>query len=199
MNRKHIKPTENKILNGRRQALIQSSSKRSNNMKSINRRTLLTLATVATLMPQLASAHDDKEHIIELMKGIFDKPENPLAVAPVVVRGDNAIAGWAQGGKGGRALLWRKDGAWAIRLCSGASLKDAKMLEGAGFSAEDAKAMVDEVVAEEAKLEPTLVAQFDLFEGTVDMSGGAGHQHGQADQGHGAHKAHKHGEEAQSQ
>jgi periplasmic copper chaperone A len=174
-------------------------------MKKINRRTLLALAGLAALMPHAAMAHDDNEHIIELMKGIFDKPDNPLAVAPVVVRGDNAIAGWAQGGKGGRALLWRKHGTWAIRLCSGASLKDAKMLEGAGFSAEDAKAMVDEVVAEEAKLEPTLVAQFDLFEGTVDMSGGGAHgeagqgqaSHGQA--GHGAHKEENHGAETQSQ
>jgi periplasmic copper chaperone A len=159
-------------------------------MKTINRRTWLTLAAAAVLVPKPVLAHEDKHQIVVLMKSIFDTPDNPLAVAPVVVRGDNAIAGWAQGDKGGRALLWRKDGKWDIRLCSGASLKDAKMLEGAGFSTEDAKSMIDELVAEEAKMDQKVVAMFDLFEGTVDMSG---------QKGHGTHKAHKHGAETQSQ
>jgi hypothetical protein len=54
----------------------------------------------------------------DTMKGMFDTPENPLSVEPVVVLGDNAIAGWVQGERGGRALLWRVDGQWEIRLCS---------------------------------------------------------------------------------
>jgi hypothetical protein len=153
----------------------------------MTRRTCLSLAALSLIFPRPALAHDDREHIIEVMKGLFDNPENPLTVAPVVVRSDNAIAGWAQGGRGGRALLWRKDGSWQIRLCSGAPLKDAKMLEGAGIAAGDAKALVEELLAEEAKLDSKLVVLFDLFEGTVDMSG---------QQGHGAHK---HGTETQSQ
>jgi hypothetical protein len=145
----------------------------------LTRRTVFGLALLPVL-PLVAYAHnhEDKDQIIHLMKSIFDKPDNPLAVAPVVVRGDDAIAGWSQGGRGGRALLWRKDGAWQIRLCSGASLKDPKMLEGAGFTPENAKAMTEELLAEEAKLGPSIVAQFDLFEGTVDMSGHGAHNHG---------------------
>jgi periplasmic copper chaperone A len=158
-------------------------------MMTVTRRNLFVLSLLP-FMSSAAFAHDDKEQIAHLMKSIFDKPDNPLAVAPVVVRGDDAIAGWSQGGKGGRALLWRKEGAWQIRLCSGASLKDAKMLERAGFSTEDAKSMVDELVAEEAKMDQKVVAMFDLFEGTVDMSG---------QKAHGTHKAHKHGAETQSQ
>ncbi|MEQ1523278.1 MAG: copper uptake system-associated protein, partial [Aestuariivirga sp.] len=165
----------------------KTKSKWRMNMKTINRRTWLALSAATVLFSKPVSAHDDKEHIIGLMKSIFDTPENPLAVTPVVVRGDNAIASWAQGGKGGRALLWRKDDKWDIRLCSGAPLKDAKMLEGAGISAEDAKSMTAELIAEEAKLDPQVAAQFDLFEGTVDMSGQTGHG------------AHKHGAETQSQ
>lgn len=161
-------------------------------MMKLNRRGLFGLS-ILPFLSVVATAHDDKEQITNLMKSIFDKPEDPLAVAPVVVRGDDAIAGWSQGDKGGRALLWRKVGGWQIRLCSGASLKDAKMLEGAGFSPENAKAMTDELLAEEAKLDPVLVSRFDLFEGTVDMSG-----HG-AEGGHSAHKngTHKHGTETQ--
>jgi hypothetical protein len=151
------------------------------------RRAVLFALALSPLLPLPATAHDDAEHIIHLMKGIFDTPDNPLAVAPVVVKGDNAVAGWSQGDKGGRALLWRKDGEWEIRLCSGAGLKDAKMLEGAGISAADAEAITTELLAAEAKMDQAIVARFDQFEGTVDMSGQAGHG------------THKHGSETKSQ
>ena len=159
-------------------------------MMKTNRRVAAFGLLMTPFLAVHAQAHDDTEHIVALMKSMFDTPDNPLAVAPVVVRVDNAIAGWSQGDKGGRALLWRKDGAWQIRLCSGAGLKDPKMLEGAGISTEDAKAMTDQLIAEEAKLDQAVVAKYNLFEGIVEMSGEAGQ---------GGHGAHKHSTETQSQ
>jgi hypothetical protein len=58
----------------------------------------------------------------------FDKPEAPLIVEPIVVQGDLAVAGWAQGEMGGRALLRRKGTAWQLALCSGDALKQAAAL-----------------------------------------------------------------------
>ena len=36
---------------------------------------------------------------------MFNQPNNPLKINPIVVENDYAIAGWSQGDKGGRALL----------------------------------------------------------------------------------------------
>ena len=159
-------------------------------MLTLTRRAALLGIALTASFSAMAHAHDDNEHIIGLMKSMFDKPDNPLSVTPVVVRGDNAIASWSQGEMGGRALLWKKDGEWQIRLCSGAGLKDAKMLEGAGISAEDAKAMAEELLAGEAKLDQALVAKYDSFQGIVDMSG---------DAQNGGHAGHKHGTDTQGQ
>jgi hypothetical protein len=38
---------------------------------------------------------------------MFDKPNETLSVGPVVVSGNHAVADWAQGDMGGRALLRR--------------------------------------------------------------------------------------------
>ena len=130
-------------------------------------------------IPTMALAQDDKGHIIHLMKGMFDTPDSPLLVEPVVVRGDNAIASWIQGDKGGRALLWRVHGEWQVRLCSGDGLKNAGMLVGANISPEDARAMVDELTALESAMDPSAVKKFASFEGTVTMDGHGG-QHGHA-------------------
>lgn len=150
-------------------------------MKTLLNTLALCFLIVAAYLPSTASAHDDKDHIIHLMKGMFETPENPLDVAPVVVRGDNAIAGWVQGEEGGRALLWRQNGEWQIRLCSGDGLKNADMLINVNISAQDAKAMVEELTAAEAAMDPAIVAKFSVFEGTVVMDGAGGqgtHKHG---------------------
>jgi periplasmic copper chaperone A len=145
-------------------------------MKTISRRNVLALGIMLGIMPDYAMAHDDKHAIIHLMKSMFDTPEAPLAVDPVVIAGDNAIAGWVQGDKGGRALLWRTGGEWQIRLCSGDGLKDPQLLENANIPAADARLLVTELTAAEAALDPSVLARFASFEGTVMIEPGAGHQ-----------------------
>jgi hypothetical protein len=145
-------------------------------MASINRRSLVAACIVLGLSSAPAFAADDKHVIVHLMKGMFDTPDNPLTVDPVVVLGNNAIAGWVQGDKGGRALLWRVDGQWQIRLCSGDGLKDPKLLENANISAADAATLVAELTAAEAALDPEVLAKLSSFQGTMMIDPGAGHQ-----------------------
>ena len=152
-------------------------------MMNITRRAVLAASLVLGLLPNVALAHDDQHEIIHLMKGMFDTPENPLSVEPVIVVGDNAIAGWVQGERGGRALLWRVDGQWKIRLCSGDGLKDPKLLEIANISAADAATLASQLAAAEAKLDPAVLAKFSSFEGTMitdPEAGHQGHKHGSA-------------------
>src|SRR5690606_8167080 len=52
---------------------------------------------------------DDSGQIVHIMKAQFDRPEAPLGVDAIVVDGGWAVAGWAQDGKGGRALLKKRE------------------------------------------------------------------------------------------
>ena len=145
-------------------------------MTQITRRTALAASLILGLLPSLTLAHDEAQHeIIHLLKGMFDTPENPLSVEPIVVVGDNAIAGWVQGERGGRALLWRVDGKWQVRLCSGDGLKDPKVLETANISPSDAASLTSKLAVAESKLEATVLAKFSSFEGTMVIDAEAGH------------------------
>ncbi|SMC88722.1 copper uptake system-associated protein [Rhizobium sp. RU36D] len=116
------------------------------------------------------------------LKAMFETEGHPLAVNPVVVSGDWAIAGWAQDGKGGRALLKKKGEGWSIHLCSGDSLKEASALKQIGLPAADAEGLAAKLAEAEKPLDPSLLALFASFEGTVMVEAGddghaAGHQH----------------------
>lgn len=110
----------------------------------------------------------DPEAITAVMKSQFDTPENPLTVDPIVVEGDYALASWAQGEKGGRALLQRRDGVWQITLCGGADLRLPEFLTQQGVSAAEAlskmfNAAEDGLGADKVKLSSS-------FEGVVMIS-----------------------------
>jgi periplasmic copper chaperone A len=110
----------------------------------------------------------DPEAITAIMKEQFDTPENPLTVEPVIVEGDNAIAGWAQGGKGGRALLARRHGVWEIVLCGGPDLRMPEFLSQHGVNAAQTLSKMyndaeDNLGGEKTKL-------FSSFEGVVMIS-----------------------------
>ena len=110
---------------------------------------------------------DDTEAIVGLLKGAFETKDSPLSVEPIVVAGDYAIAGWAQAGNGGRALLKKTAHGWAVHLCSGDGLKDAANLVKIGVPDADAATLADALATAEAKLDPALLAQFSRFDGTM--------------------------------
>ncbi|MEY4028656.1 MAG: hypothetical protein RLZZ329_2376 [Pseudomonadota bacterium] len=65
----------------------------------------------------VATPAKEAQGIVQAMKRQFDKPQSPLKVAPVVVEGDWALAGWLQDARGGRALLQKRHGHWVIGDC----------------------------------------------------------------------------------
>jgi hypothetical protein len=111
------------------------------------------------------------------MQGTFDKPDSPLLVEPIVVRGNHAVAGWEQGDGGGRALLRRLDGKWLIWLCSGDALKNPQALTEMGVPKADAAVIAQNVTAEEAKLPPAKRERFSKFDGVVMVQGSSDHGH----------------------
>lgn len=121
-----------------------------------------------------ATPADDVAAITHLLMATFDKPEARLAVAPVVVQGDQALAGWTQGERGGRALLQRHHGAWQVAVCGGDGLTDPRLLANAGLAAAEARALVASLTQAEARLPPAQRAKFSTFDGLVRMDA-AGH------------------------
>ncbi|MDZ7905730.1 MAG: copper uptake system-associated protein [Cypionkella sp.] len=110
----------------------------------------------------------DPEAIAAIMKAQFDTPENPLTVDPITIEGDHALASWAQDGKGGRALLERRHGAWVIVLCGGADLRMPAFLAENGVSTADSLSALFNL-AEDA-LGAEKVALYSSFEGVVMIS-----------------------------
>lgn len=114
----------------------------------------------------------DPEAIVAVMMAQFDTPEHPLAVDPVVVEGDHALASWAQDGAGGRALLERRHGQWVIVLCGGPDLRMPAFLASHGVSGADRlSAMFNSA---EDGLGAEKVALYSSFQGVV-MIDGASH------------------------
>jgi periplasmic copper chaperone A len=126
----------------------------------------------------------DAEQITAVMKKQFDRPDAPLMVEPVTVQDNYAVAGWTQGTKGGRALLQKDKGVWFISVCAGDGLKDVKVLQTTGMSANTAGALAKAVAAAESKLSKDKLKLFASFEGMVKI-GAEGHA---APAGHGQHK-----------
>lgn len=75
-----------------------------------------------------------------------------------------------EGDVGDRALLRRHGAEWRLILCSGDTLKEARLLQQFGLNAAEAEKMVDAVVDAETKLDPALVAKFSTFDGIVMMT-----------------------------
>ncbi len=130
---------------------------------------LLSFAAIAQTAPA------EQEQVKQLLMSTFDKPDHRLEVAPVAVVGDNAVAGWAQGNQGGRALLRKRNGKWVLILCSGDSLKEATHLQQIGIPHHDALALAAELAEQEAKLPAKYVALLSTFEGTMVMDESGAH------------------------
>ncbi|CAN1724948.1 Copper uptake system-associated protein [Hyphomicrobium sp. 1Nfss2.1] len=126
------------------------------------------------------SSHDEAA-IRAITLAEWDKPDAKLSVAPIVIEGDYAVTGWVQGNRGGRALLHKSSGKWAVMLCSGDPLKHASVLVEAGIPADAAERLARNLAAEESRLPPDQVALFSTFEGLMKVNENeshAGHHNG---------------------
>lgn len=109
----------------------------------------------------------DQQAIVTVMKAMFDAPDAPLQVDPVVVMGNSAVASWAQGDKAGRALLARQHGVWAVVLCGGPDLRDPAFLAANGVAG--AEMLSQMFNAAEDGLGADAVSRHSSFAGVVMM------------------------------
>ena len=141
----------------------------------ILRNVLATVIACASLGAVAADATADQAAVRHALMAEFDKPEARLQVEPVVVVDDAALAGWTQGERGGRALLFRKGTHWQIAVCGGDGLKDATLLRDTGIKPAAADSLAKGLAAAEAKLPASHRAKFSTFDGLLRMDGAGQH------------------------
>lgn len=109
----------------------------------------------------------DLDAIAHMQKAMFDTPDNPLDMGPIVIAGDYAISDWAQGGAGGRALLRKTAKGWGIHLCAGEDLKQASALVTIGVPEAEAQQLAEALAVAESALSADQIALYDAFNGTM--------------------------------
>ncbi|GAB1362995.1 hypothetical protein MASR1M32_22310 [Rhodobacter sp.] len=122
------------------------------------------------------SVEGDEARITGLLKDMFETPDNPLTVAPLLIDGGIAIIGWSQDGRGGRALL-RRDaaGLWRVSICAGDGLKGEANMVQMGIEPDAAARLAARQAAAEADLAPDHAARLDLFGEELFFDAEAGH------------------------
>lgn len=140
--------------------------------------------------PMSLPGGSDAEQITALLMAQFDRPDAPLTVAPITVQGDVAVAGWSQGGAGGRAFLRRDEHGWFVEICAGESLVLPATLVSMGLTPAEANQLAAAVNGAETSAGADLVARLNGFEGTVVVGRDAPPGHSS---GHGAGHGTGHG------
>ena len=146
------------------------------------------VATACAVMPLAVSAHleDAARHgetesaepsVRAIIGKTYDTAERMVETAPIVVRGDYAIAAWIQGHRGGCALMQRRDGAWQIAVCGGEAFRTVDGLKSAGVPADAAVQLVALLTRAEGSLAVDRVKLFDSFEAKNEVAND--HQHGE--------------------
>lgn len=154
---------------------------------------LLALAIALSVQAPAHEAHD-RAAIAQVMRAEWEKPESPLAVEPIVISGHHAVAGWAQGDLGGRALLQKAHGKWRVVLCTGDELRTEAFMRGSGVPASAAAALARSLMHAELSVPMERRKMFASFQGIVRMDEHSNHPpaakgHQQAQMSHGAMKA----------
>lgn len=144
----------------------------------------LVLLVAGSVAAHTRESPTDKEAISATMKAIWETPDQPLAVEPIVLSGDYGLAGWVQGERGGRALLRKEDGHWVIVVCGGDSLKTVDVLESTGMDHHSAQSLAEGLAKAEATLPEAKLKLFASFEGLIKPDSAAG--------GHTPHVGHDH-------
>ena len=127
---------------------------------------LLVAFTLTYLCGSSLAIAEDKsanQQIETIISSIYDKPNLKVETTPIVVVNEYAIADWTQGERGGRALLQRINGKWAIMACGADGFKDAKTLADAGIPLPQANSLVAKLTTAEKSIDPHRLHLFSLF------------------------------------
>jgi hypothetical protein len=120
----------------------------------------------------LVSAVADTKKIVAIEtanKNQWDKPNDPIRVPVIFIRGDFAIADWIQESHGRRALLRRNKITWLTIFCGDVPLTKKVHLVNAGVPDSDAEYLANALAQAEANLTVSDMELINRFKGLVDL------------------------------
>ena len=119
--------------------------------------------------PESTAPQNDKAadiaQIATTLRAALGAPD--AIIAPVVVSGDVALAGWTKGDTGARAFLRKVTGNWQVELWSNQSLLLPATLTSLGVSRSAGDPLRAEMLAQEAALGQAYSTRFDAFAGSA--------------------------------
>lgn len=141
---------------------------------------MFLLGSVFSASAYADSKSEDKQDEAQIHHALmkqWNKKEAPLTVSPIVVGGSHAIAGWAQGERGGLALLRRAQHGWEVYMCGGEDLTNQKVLEQAGIDTGTAELLASKLKAAEQGMSSDARKQLSIFEGVMPVEANHHHAH----------------------
>jgi len=135
------------------------------------------LGILLSLICNVSIADEDSDLIAHVIRQQWQTPDAKLEIAPIVVEGNHAIAGWAHGARGGRALLRRSANGWQVYMCGGDDLTKVHVLEQSGIESVAAKSLADKLITAEQGMGVDARKQLSIFEGVVPVETNHHHAH----------------------
>jgi len=130
---------------------------------------LLLAAPLIVASCDANKVQSDPQQVSQSIRSMFETPDNPIHLEPIVAVSTFAVAGWIQGERGGRALLRKRNGEWNVVLCSGDALTRADMLTNMGVPNDVAVRIATQVVEAESRMTAAQRKLLSSFGETVIM------------------------------
>lgn len=135
------------------------------------------LGILLSLVCNVSIADEDSDLIAHVIRQQWQTSDVKLEIAPIVVEGNHAIAGWAHGARGGRALLRRSANGWQVYMCGGDDLTKVHVLEQSGIESIAAKSLANKLITAELGMSVDARKQLSIFEGVVPVEANHHHTH----------------------
>jgi hypothetical protein len=120
-------------------------------------------------------ADADQAQIRQLLNHTWHQVQKPLRIGPLVVHGDLAVADWWWQGKGGRAVLKKRENQWKIVFCGGVGVKQPALYAGLGLTEAAAAALLNSLQQAESTLSAADIQLLDSFGATVTLDTNSHH------------------------
>lgn len=123
---------------------------------------LMMSITVGALASCAVSVSEEKAAIAQVLQEKYGA-KGAVAVEPVVLRNEYAVADLVQGDIGGRAVMRKRKGEWQVLVLTGQDARDASYLVKSGVPEIEARALANMLVASEKKVPEEQLIKLERF------------------------------------
>jgi hypothetical protein len=124
--------------------------------------TMMALMMVVALGGCAASLSEEKAAIAQTLQNKYGSKEI-VAVDPIVLRNEYAVADLVQGDIGARAVMQKRKGEWHVLVLTGQEARDAAYLLKIGVPQVEARALANLLVTSERQVPEERLVKLDRY------------------------------------